>query len=273
MFSDIAKKGLIKVHFSPSADSGTAARLTTPASSGAFPGLQETVQTPPMAAVLPSTDYPAEGKYSLSQGNHPPGTVDQGPGVVRITPETSHAAVKNGQGALSRSDVCSANSMRKRQATTDPALPSKCRRTAGDEMEVVREPRIPPVVLDVPKGWASHAVTLRQLLGGDLEAVCTARTLRLKTSTVAHFRSLQQNLQGKGILFHTFSLASERLLKVVIKGLPSTLSSEEVMAELHEEGFNVADAKRLKSRRGQPTSLWQTPLSYTVFQENSYLFV
>ncbi|XP_046677506.1 proline-rich protein HaeIII subfamily 1-like [Homalodisca vitripennis] len=32
------------------------------------------------------------------------------------------------------------------------------------------------------------------------------------------------------------------------------------MAELHEEGFNVADAKLLKSRRGQPTSLWQISL-------------
>ncbi|XP_046677507.1 mucin-5AC-like [Homalodisca vitripennis] len=147
MFSDIAKKGLIKGHFSQSADSGTAACLTTPATSGASPGLQEPVQTPPMAAALPSTDLAVQGNYSLPQGNNPPGTGDQGPGVVRNTPETSHGAVTNGQGALSRSDVCSANSMPNRQATTDSALPSKCRRTAGDEMEVVREPRIPPVVL------------------------------------------------------------------------------------------------------------------------------
>ncbi|KAG8334299.1 hypothetical protein J6590_093794 [Homalodisca vitripennis] len=86
--------------------------------------------------------------------------------------------------------------MRKRRATSYSALPPKCRKTTGAEMEIEKEPRIPPVILDIPKGWASHAVTLRQLLGGDLEAVCTARTLRLKTTSVAHFRSLQRYLHG-----------------------------------------------------------------------------
>ncbi|KAG8256279.1 hypothetical protein J6590_072184 [Homalodisca vitripennis] len=59
------QKGLLKGYISPSSDSGTATRLTVPAASGAFPGLQETVQTLPMAAALPSTDYGVEGKYSL----------------------------------------------------------------------------------------------------------------------------------------------------------------------------------------------------------------
>ncbi|KAG8328677.1 hypothetical protein J6590_104502, partial [Homalodisca vitripennis] len=96
----------------------------------------------------------------------------------------------------------------------------------------------------------------KQLVGGDLEAICTARTLRLKTSTVAHFRQLQRYLQEQGLKFHTFAMTTERLLKVVIKGLPATLSPEEVVEAFQGDGYGIVEAKLLKTRRGQPTSLW-----------------
>ncbi|KAG8314368.1 hypothetical protein J6590_094206 [Homalodisca vitripennis] len=146
-----------------------------------------------------------KGHSSADRPNNtiPPGTGDQG--EVGTTPESCHATgtstpvaqlmVPAISGAHSKPSGRPAVSFRKRQAALAPTLPPQSRKrdiVDGQEMEVERGPRIPPIILDVSKGWASHAVTIKQLVEGDLEAVCTARTLRLKISTVAHFRALQR---------------------------------------------------------------------------------
>ncbi|KAG8277123.1 hypothetical protein J6590_049078 [Homalodisca vitripennis] len=104
-----------------------------------------------------------------------------------------------------------------------------------------------PVIVDVPKGWTSHAVTLRQLL---------EETLGMSTSAVAHFRSLQRYLHEQKLLFHTFAMTNERFLKVVIRGLPSTLTSKEILEAFQNDSFGVVEAKLMKTRGGLPTSLW-----------------
>ncbi|KAG8324337.1 hypothetical protein J6590_094804 [Homalodisca vitripennis] len=179
-------------------DKGPDAAPAAPATSH---GLMETSDGPVETIHgLPTTSRPSN--------TVPPGTGEQGPGEVGITPETSQGAATKCQGNPRRSEsqkclskghltppgtsapvaqlmdpaTFETNSgtsgrpaagLRKRQAAPAPTLPPKSRRTdtnAGEDMDVERGPRIPPIILDVPKGWASHAVTIKQLVGGDLEA-------------------------------------------------------------------------------------------------------
>ncbi|KAG8279393.1 hypothetical protein J6590_106593, partial [Homalodisca vitripennis] len=212
------------------------ARIEAPAAPATSHGLMETSDGP-LEAIhgLPTTSRPSNAV--------PPGTGEQGPGEVGITPEScqGHLTPPGTSAPVAQlidPVISEANSgtsgrpaagLRKRKAAPAPTLPPKSRRTdtnAGEDMDVERGPRIPPIILDVPKGWASHAFTIKQLVGGDLEAICTARTLRLKTST-------EQELK-----FHTFAMTTERLLKVVIKGLPATLSPEEVVEAFQGDRYS-----------------------------------
>ncbi|KAG8260497.1 hypothetical protein J6590_095851 [Homalodisca vitripennis] len=52
----------------------------------------------------------------------------------------------------------------------------------------------------------------------------------------------------------------DRILKVVVRGMPSTLTPVEVMSEFRDDGYGILEAKLLKARKGQPTSLWLTTM-------------
>jgi len=66
----------------------------------------------------------------------------------------------------------------------------------------------------------------------------------VKTSCAAQFRQIQKLMLVNKIEFHTFSLAADRQLKVVIKGIPTDISDEELKTELVARNFDVQLIKR-----------------------------
>jgi len=66
----------------------------------------------------------------------------------------------------------------------------------------------------------------------------------VKTSCATQFRQIQKALLANKIDFHTFSLAAERQLKVVVKGVPTDITTVELENELTARGFEVQLVKR-----------------------------
>jgi len=66
----------------------------------------------------------------------------------------------------------------------------------------------------------------------------------VKTSSTTQFRQIQKILLVNNIDFQTFSLAADSQLKVVIKGIPTDISAEELESELVARNFDVQLIKR-----------------------------
>lgn len=57
------------------------------------------------------------------------------------------------------------------------------------------------------------------------------------------FKASQKCLHEKNILFHTFNLPEEHTLKVVLRGIPTDITEEEVKLDLENRGFKPTPIK------------------------------
>uniref|UniRef100_A0A2S2PU62 Pre-C2HC domain-containing protein n=1 Tax=Schizaphis graminum TaxID=13262 RepID=A0A2S2PU62_SCHGA len=66
----------------------------------------------------------------------------------------------------------------------------------------------------------------------------------IKTQHAAHFRFIQKTLIDYKILFQTSNLPEDRTLKVIIKGIPTDISTKELKSELELLNFDIKLMKR-----------------------------
>ncbi|KAK9708742.1 hypothetical protein QE152_g27025 [Popillia japonica] len=79
----------------------------------------------------------------------------------------------------------------------------------------------------------------------------TKEGVKIHTESAEDFRKLRRLLEGKNVPFHTFQLNEEKALKVVLRGIPTDFSEEDVQGELEEQGFPVLKVKRMKRFKEQ----------------------
>ncbi|XP_029341340.1 uncharacterized protein LOC115033240 [Acyrthosiphon pisum] len=72
----------------------------------------------------------------------------------------------------------------------------------------------------------------------------TDGNLIILTSKSANFRSVQRSLVQQKFPFITRSLPEDHTLKVVLRGIPTDISEEEITEDLTNRGFNVTTVKR-----------------------------
>lgn len=73
-------------------------------------------------------------------------------------------------------------------------------------------------------------------------------TINIKTSNSSQFRSIQNHPLSQKVEFHKFTLAANRQSKVVIRGIPSGYSIDDVKAELETLNFDVKLVKRFGTK-------------------------
>jgi len=66
----------------------------------------------------------------------------------------------------------------------------------------------------------------------------------IKTREISHYRQIQKILLEQNIQFVTSKLPVERTLKVVLKGVPTDISPDEIQCELESLNFDVKLVKR-----------------------------
>jgi len=77
-----------------------------------------------------------------------------------------------------------------------------------------------------------------------LSAKSFGERVTLRTTDSTQFRLVQNALIKLGTEFHTFSLPEERSIKVVLKGIPTDISNEELKDELESLGYNIKYVRR-----------------------------
>ncbi|GLV44741.1 hypothetical protein CBL_05208 [Carabus blaptoides fortunei] len=81
-----------------------------------------------------------------------------------------------------------------------------------------------------------------------------ADTIRLHVETCKDFRTTTKLLEESKIPFHTFALNDEKLLKVVIKGIPTEIPDAENKEDLELQHLPVEKLERKQARTRLPTN-------------------
>lgn len=133
--------------------------------------------------------------------------------------------------ALSPSLSSSASS-----ASGDSGASAESSNLSGSQLEECpsthSRPRIPPFIVQ-PEDWNIIAPEVMPKFNSDqITAKFTNNYFHLQSSNIEVFRCIQRFLSGNKISYHTFSLPSERKLKIVLRGIPNYYSGNEVKSEL-----------------------------------------
>eukprot|EP00102_Acyrthosiphon_pisum_P027246 XP_016664456.1 PREDICTED: RNA-directed DNA polymerase from mobile element jockey-like [Acyrthosiphon pisum] len=87
---------------------------------------------------------------------------------------------------------------------------------------------------------------------------------------------IQSALRNYKIAFTSFTLPEDHTLKVVIRGIPTNITEEEVTTELELRGFNVKTVKRLSNSCPLPMCLVilsKTPQATTIFKITAMFYI
>ncbi|GBP87585.1 Probable RNA-directed DNA polymerase from transposon BS [Eumeta japonica] len=79
--------------------------------------------------------------------------------------------------------------------------------------------------------------------------------IKITVPDVETFRSLNKYLIENKIQFHTYALEEERKLKVVIRGVPEDICTDDIKSDLVNQGFPVVAVYRITRRDGSSTGL------------------
>nr|CAD7432844.1 unnamed protein product [Timema monikensis] len=110
------------------------------------------------------------------------------------------------------------------------------------------KPRIPPIVVAGTSNYSKISKTMKTTMTGTFKIFYIKDGLKIHTSTLDDFKTLQAYLKQAGQEYHTFTLPRDKPLKLVIKGLPPNMPTDEIKDELHTMGYTATDIRQFTSK-------------------------
>ncbi|CAH0562997.1 unnamed protein product [Brassicogethes aeneus] len=100
--------------------------------------------------------------------------------------------------------------------------------TTQSQQNTTTQPKIPPIVLRTKKRWTLVSNVFKAKGWHFNKAINTADGIKFFPDSIESFRSITGFLQHNKEQFHTYLLPEEKLLQVVIRGLPLEIDLEEL---------------------------------------------
>ncbi|KAK9717212.1 zinc finger associated protein [Popillia japonica] len=119
-----------------------------------------------------------------------------------------------------------------------------------------------PVVLRDKTGWSKLSAEIKRRGINFTKAQNVTDGIRIFPSTASDHRTLTKFFSNDGIPHHTYQLPSEKLLDVVVRGIPQEIAEEEIFNDFRERGFTpqvVARMRRSRDRAPMPLVLVKVP--------------
>ncbi|GFT89492.1 probable RNA-directed DNA polymerase from transposon X-element [Trichonephila clavipes] len=114
-------------------------------------------------------------------------------------------------------------------------------------------PRSPAAMEALARPAPSNATELLDQLGKFCDTPLEGRfengKLRVFPASAEEHRLIQKYISDKKLRSHTFEMAHNKQLKVVLRGLPTDFNQEELMSELHSFGFQPNHISLLRNRK------------------------
>ncbi|GFX39314.1 probable RNA-directed DNA polymerase from transposon X-element [Trichonephila clavipes] len=109
--------------------------------------------------------------------------------------------------------------------------------------------RIAPIVIDAQSNATELLDQIGKLCDTPLEGRFENGKLRIFPTSAEEHRLIQKFISDKKLRSHTFEMAHNKQLKVVLRGLPTDSNQEELMSELHSFGFQPNHISLLRNRK------------------------
>lgn len=120
--------------------------------------------------------------------------------------------------------------------------------SSSSEPETITKTRLPPPIFIRSDLWLNTAPLIFNNPNIKSDGITAKSTsdgkINIKTTNSTQFRSLQSLLLSEKIDFHTYTLAEDRQLKVVLRGIPTNISTERLQSELEALHFDVKLIRR-----------------------------
>ncbi|GFV97355.1 probable RNA-directed DNA polymerase from transposon X-element [Trichonephila clavipes] len=122
---------------------------------------------------------------------------------------------------------------------------------------VVPRVKIPPFLIQPNPDWTDLMVFAHGL-APTLQSKLSGRFLRITVQSEEEYRKLATYFRHEQIAFKSFMLKSEKPLKLILRGLPTSTELEAVKKEIKSEGFKIHKISRLTKSQSKA----QMPLIY-----------
>ncbi|CAK1596938.1 unnamed protein product [Parnassius mnemosyne] len=129
---------------------------------------------------------------------------------------------------------------------TAPSARPKIAKIANSEPAAVRKEKPPPpIILQDKSRWSnlSHWIDSKKIFCPKVHN--GGQGIRIHVSTTDDFRALTAHLKVQKLSFHTYALAEERNLRVVVRGLPKELETEHILSDLKSQNLPVREVHRM----------------------------
>ncbi|GFW88947.1 RNA-directed DNA polymerase from mobile element jockey [Trichonephila clavipes] len=121
----------------------------------------------------------------------------------------------------------------------NPSLPPTTSQTSNTAQA------LPPPAAESSDSEVKDEDAARQL-APTLISKLTGKFLRITVQSDYEYRKLAQFLRHEGVEYKSFMLKSDRPLKLLIRGLPTSTKVEEIRVEIEREGFQIHKISRLQ---------------------------
>ncbi|GFY36812.1 RNA-directed DNA polymerase from mobile element jockey [Trichonephila clavipes] len=109
--------------------------------------------------------------------------------------------------------------------------------------------RIAPIVIDSQHNATELLDQIRKFCDTPLEGRFENGKLRVFPTSTEEHRLIQKYISDNKLRSHTFEMAHNKQLKVVLRGLPTDFDQEELMTELHTIGLKPNHISLLRNRK------------------------
>ncbi|CAH0557084.1 unnamed protein product [Brassicogethes aeneus] len=126
--------------------------------------------------------------------------------------------------------------------------PSSTQTAGNDKVQTVKplSAKIPPIVFRKKERWTMISKEINANKWGFTKATNTAEGIKFFPSTIESYRKISAFLSQNKEEFHTYMLPENKLLQVVIRGIPSEIDIKEVEEELKSLGYTLSGITRMK---------------------------
>ncbi|GFT06637.1 nucleic-acid-binding protein from transposon X-element [Trichonephila clavipes] len=136
------------------------------------------------------------------------------------------------------------------KATENASAPGTSQQDDGFTTVGRKGKRIAPIVIDAQSNATELLTQIGNLCNNTtLEGRFENGKLRVFPTSAEEHRVIQKFVSDKKMRSHTFEMAHNKQLKVVLRGLPTEYNQEELMSELHTLGFKPNHISLLRNRK------------------------
>nr|CAD7398553.1 unnamed protein product [Timema cristinae] len=126
------------------------------------------------------------------------------------------------------------------------------------------KPKLPPIVVAGTANYSKISKTMKTTMTGTFKIFYIRDGLKIHTSTLDDFKTLQAYLKQTGQEYHTFTLPRDKPLKLVIKGLPPNMPTDDIKEELHTMGYTATDIRQFTSKTQTENAAQDIQLTFTL---------